>query len=140
MQNAALSKDERTLVLASLHNALAFLEVSAQMRCLFGPSGYKSRQDVPVAADMDAPSEEEDFAAWAAYRKAKRTKKDGDSGEVNGEPKKRKPPGGRRARNGCYRRTGQRNRRYICNSEYHYVPKGPKKRIVVAGLLRPRGL
>ena len=50
-------------MLASLDNALAFPEVSAQRRRLFGPRGYASRQDVLVAADMDTASDEEDFEA-----------------------------------------------------------------------------
>ena len=61
MQNNALSKNERTWVLASLHNTLAFPDVSAQMRRLFGPRGYASRQDALVAAEMDMASEEADF-------------------------------------------------------------------------------
>ena len=77
MQNAALAENKKTLVLASIRNTLlAFLEVSAQMRRLFGLRGYASRQDVPVAADINAVSEEEDFEAWATHRKAKRAKKD----------------------------------------------------------------
>ena len=59
-QNATLSKNEKTLVLASLRNTLAFPEVSAQMRRLSGPRGFASRQDVPAAADMDAATEEGD--------------------------------------------------------------------------------
>ena len=63
MQNAALTKNEKTLALASLRNTLAFPEVSAQMRQLFGPYGYASRQNVPRTADMDTVSEKDDFEA-----------------------------------------------------------------------------
>ena len=70
MQNAALNKNEKSLVLASLGNTLAFPQASAQMRRLFGHCGHASRQDVPVAEDLDTASEEEDFEAWMAYRKA----------------------------------------------------------------------
>ena len=66
MQNAALAENEKTLVLASLGKALAFPQASAQMRRLFGPCGYASRQDVIVAQDMDTASEGEDFEAWVA--------------------------------------------------------------------------
>ena len=69
-QNAALSKNGKTIALASLGNTLAFPQASAQMRRLFGPCGYASRQDVLAAQDMDTVSEEEDFEAWLADRKA----------------------------------------------------------------------
>ena len=77
MQNAALSENQKTLALASPHKALAFSDVSAQMRRLSGPRGYASRQDVPAAAYMDTASEEEDFGARLAYCKAKRAEKGG---------------------------------------------------------------
>ena len=64
MQNAAPTKNEKTLVLASVGNTLAFQSVSAQMRRFLG----SSRQDVLVAADMDTVPEAEDFEAWMAYR------------------------------------------------------------------------
>ena len=53
MQNAALSKNEQALASASLRDTLALPGEPAQMRRLFGPRGHASRQDVPVAADMD---------------------------------------------------------------------------------------
>ena len=112
MQNAALPKNEETLALASLGNTLAFLQASAQMRRLFGPSGYASRQDVLVAQDLDAASEEEDFEALMARRRAERAKKEG-GGQGNHD----KPVGGGRAKNPINRRTGGRSRCYTCNSE-----------------------
>ena len=58
------------------------------MRRLFGPCGYASRQDVLVAAGKDPASEEEDFEAWAAYRKAKRARKVAqDNGEQGSREK-----------------------------------------------------
>ena len=74
-------------MLASLHKTLASSGISAQMCRLFGPRDCASRRDVPVAADMGTASEEEDFEAWIAYRKAKRAKKDGKGG---GDPGKRR--------------------------------------------------
>ena len=85
MQNAALTRYEATLVLASLQETLASPEESARMRRSFGPRGYASRQNVPVAADMDAVSGEKDFEAWVAYRKAKRARKDGEGGGEYGK-------------------------------------------------------
>ena len=80
------------------------------MRRLFGPRGYTSRQDVPVAAEMDTASEEEDFEKRVAYRKAKRATKDGKGGGDTGKQEKRKFSKGGRTRNGFNRRTGERNR------------------------------
>ena len=95
MQNAALTQNGQTLVLASLGNALALQSVSAQMRRLSGPCGYASRQHVLVAAEMDTASEEEDCEAWMAYRNAKRAKKDGGG---LGSREKRKSSGEGRAK------------------------------------------
>ena len=71
-QNAALSKNGKTMALASLGNTLASPQASAQMRRLFGPCGFTSRQDVTAAQDMDTACEGEDVEAWLTYRKAKR--------------------------------------------------------------------
>ena len=68
VQNTALTKNGKTSGLASSRNTLAFPEVSAQMRRLSGPRGYASRQDVLVAAERDAASEEENFEAWERRR------------------------------------------------------------------------
>ena len=127
IQNAALSKNEKTLVPASLQNTLAFQAVSAQMRRLFGPRGYASRQDVLAAADMNTASKEEDFETWMAYRKPKRAEKDGKSGRGNGAKEKRKPSEEERAKNSFNRRTGEQNRRYTCNNGYHYAPQRPQQ-------------
>ena len=74
MRNAALTRNEETSVSASLHETLALPEVSAQMRRLSRTYGCASRQDVLISADVDAVSEEKDFEAWMACRKAKRGK------------------------------------------------------------------
>ena len=87
MQNAALTNNGQTLVLASLGSTLAFQSVPAQMRRFFGPSGYASRQDVLVAADMDTVSKEEGFGPWVANRKAKRAKKDAQGSAGLREPR-----------------------------------------------------
>ena len=105
-----LDRKWETMVLASVGNMLAFPKVSAQMRRLFGPCGSASRHGVLVARDIDTVSEEGDFEAWAAYRKAKRAKKDGKGGGDTGKQEKRKPSEEGRARNGFNRRTGERNR------------------------------
>ena len=93
MQNAALTKNEKTLVLASLRNFLSLQSAPAQMRRLFGPCGYASRQDVLVAADMDAAPEEEDFGVWMVYRLAKRARKDAQGSGERGSRERNKPSG-----------------------------------------------
>ena len=122
MQNAALTKRGKTMVLASLGNTSAFPTVSANIRRLFGPCGYVSRQDVLIAQYMDTVPEVEDFEAWAAYRKAKRAKKDG-----GGHGNREKAAGGGRTKNAINRRTGERYRCYARNSEYHYHPQSPQE-------------
>ena len=112
MQNAALTQNGKTLVPASAGNALAFQSVSAQMRRLSGPCGHASRRDVVVAADMETASDEEDFEAWAVYRKAKRAKKDAQGRGEQGSRGTKKPSAEGRAKNGFNRRTGGRNRCY----------------------------
>ena len=107
MQNAALTQNEKTLVLASLGNALAFPQVSAQMRRLSGPRGYASRQDVLVARDTDTVSEKEDSEAWVAYREAKRATRGG--GNQGNREKRAKTESGR-TKNPTNRRTGHLNR------------------------------
>ena len=56
VQNAALSKNEKTAILASRGHALAYPQVSAQMRRPSGPCGCAPRPDVTVARDMDTVS------------------------------------------------------------------------------------
>ena len=66
MQNAALPKNGKTLVWASVRHSLAALGAFAQMRRLSGSCGRATRQDVLVFANMDTASEQDDFKAWTA--------------------------------------------------------------------------
>ena len=132
LQNAALTMNEKTSVLASLGNTLAFQQVSPRKRRLFGACSCASRQDVLVAPDMDTASEEEDLEAWMAYRKAKRAKKEGGfQGTCD------KSFGEERTNNPTNRRTGERNRCYTCNSEYRYAPQCPQKENRYSGAPSP---
>ena len=70
MQDAALSKNGKPLALAGIQDTLAFPVVANQMRRLFGPRGNAARQD------LDTVSEEADFGAWVAYRKAEGKKRE----------------------------------------------------------------
>ena len=84
IQNASPSRPEKSLILASVQGDTTFPVVAKQMRRIFGPCGGAARQDVLVAADMDAASEEgTDFEASTAYGKAKNrgkreSREDGD--------------------------------------------------------------
>ena len=74
--------------LTSVGSSLVFAHVSAQMPRLFGNIGSSQSMDVLVAQDMDQVSEEDDFEAWVAYRKAKRAKKNSsDGGSRDSVPK-----------------------------------------------------
>ena len=109
---SALSENEETLALASLHDALASSGVSAQMRRVSGPRGVASRQDVLVAAFMDAAPEGEDLEARIARCKAKRAKKGGKGRGGFWEQEELKSSVEGRTRNEINRRTGERNGRY----------------------------
>ena len=134
MQNAALTKNEKTLVSAISGNALAFPQASAQMPRMFGPCGYASRRDLLVAQDMDTVSEEEDCEAWMAYRKARQAKTGG--GDQGNRDNRAKTESGR-TENPISRRTGRRNRCYTCNSEYHCAPQCPQKENRYSGAFPP---
>ena len=73
MQKAPLPRAEKSLLLASVHGDLGIAADARQMRRLFGPCGVTALQDVLAAADLHAIStDDDDYAAWVAHRKAKR--------------------------------------------------------------------
>ena len=63
---------------------------------------------------MDTASQEEEFDARMAFRKAKRAKKDAQGGGEHESREKNEPSGEGGARNSIDRRTGERNRCYSC--------------------------
>ena len=74
VQNARLSKNEKSSVLDRIQGALARTAVAKQMRPLFGPCGSAVRRHVLVAVHVELSPEEKNVrAAWLAYRKAKKT-------------------------------------------------------------------
>ena len=132
MQHAGQTKDEKIMALARFGNTLASPQAPPHVRRPFGPCGYATRQDVVGPQGMGAASEKEDFEAWAAYRKAKRVKKEG-----GGQGKRDKTSGRERTENPMNRRTGQRDRFHKCNSEYHYAPQCPQKENRYSGAPSP---
>ena len=124
IQNANLTKSERQLVMSGLSSSLDFGSVSAHMRRLFGNVGSAQNQDALVTPDFDTASDEENFEAWLAYRKAQKAKR--NSGAGSGRPSGSSSGKGK-VKNSPNFRTGETNRRFICNSEYHYAPQRPRK-------------
>ena len=96
------------------------------MRRLLGPSVDAARLDVSVAAFLDTVSEDEDNAAWAAYRRAEREERRGGS-EGRGKTGGSREEAAGRISYGFDRRTGERNRCYTRNGAYHYAPQCPQK-------------
>ena len=107
MQNAALAKSERSLMLASIQNTPPFPAATNQMCRLFGPRGNAARQDVLLAADMETAPEEEDCAARAAYGKADKEKRKEKGGKDRGKTGKSEDREEGRALNCFNRRTGE---------------------------------
>ena len=75
MQNASLSRSEKSLVLACVPGNSGVSAVARQMRPLFGSRGGAIREDFSAATDVEVISNDEsDFAPWLAYNKAKNKK------------------------------------------------------------------
>ena len=77
LQNASLSREDKSLVLAGVRGSSGIAEIAQQMRRLFGPTGGSGRQDVLyVAADEGKViSRKGTSESWAGYRKAKEKSK-----------------------------------------------------------------
>ena len=67
-------------MIASVGSSLLFVHLSAQTRRFFGSIGSSQNLDALAAQDMDNVSEEENFEACVAYRKAERAKKNSSDG------------------------------------------------------------
>ena len=71
MDNAAFSRDETSLEMASCHKSLKFADASANLRGLYGSRGSGSRQDALFTEETVEPRpSDEDSDILAAYRKA----------------------------------------------------------------------
>ena len=72
MQNATLSRTEKSLLLASVQGALSLQAAVERMRRLFDPCGGAARRNVLAATDVFAPSEDGNlsYEEWVANRKA----------------------------------------------------------------------
>ena len=72
MQNESLSRPDKSLVWASVRGNSLMAAAVKQRRRFFGPSCRTVREDVLAATEVDAHSSDGDFAALAAYRKARK--------------------------------------------------------------------
>ena len=73
LDNAALSRHEKSLVMARCRNNLKFEDASPNMRRLFGPRGTGSRHDALFAEETaESHGRDEDLDILAAHRKAKK--------------------------------------------------------------------
>ena len=102
--------------------------LAKQMRQISQPVGGVQKEDIlNISADAGRTDDEDlSYEAWVAFRKAARSSKDSTQG-MRPRPKSKggKPDG--QVRNGFNRRTGERNRCYGCGSEFHLLPKCPKR-------------
>ena len=93
MDNAALSRHEKSLVMASCHESLRPEDASANMRRLFGSRGSGSRQDALLTEEAaESCASDEDLDVLAANGKVE--KREVGQKKKGGAPKK----GGGRAR------------------------------------------
>ena len=133
MGNAGLTSHQKTLVMASVQGSLdSYPSLAKQMRQILQPVGSTLKEDVlmsapPIMADnVEIDDEDLSYDAWVAYRKAGRGRKNSQPGA---RPKQKGK--GRKMheqeRNGINKRTGERNRCYGCGSEFHLLPKCPKR-------------
>ena len=74
MRGTTLSRSEEAVVLAGAQGSSGISVVARQTRRPSGPRGGDARQDLLAATDLDVKSNDDDYAAWAAFRKAKKQK------------------------------------------------------------------
>ena len=113
MQNASLSRADKSLELASAQRNSGVAAAARQMRRFFGPMGSVARQDVLAATDVEGRAK----TARAAYGEPKKnlTKK-GRGGNKRGQSGKVK--GGGETFNGIYPKEGIGGRRFFFSPGY----------------------
>ena len=77
MQNASLSRLDKSLAMVSAQRSSGVAAAASQMRRLFAPMGASVRHEVLMAAENEdkfqAPSDVRDFDGRAASRKAEKS-------------------------------------------------------------------
>lgn len=115
---------------SSVQGSLDVPAVATQLRRLFDPRGGPARKDVLAVRDRYMESEGGDlsYGAWAAFREAKKRRKDASRGPSSSSEEANKVKGGGQMLNSPGRRTGERNRCYTCGSEHHLAPSCPQRK------------
>ena len=133
MGNALLTSHQKTLVVASVQGSLdSYPALAKQMRQILQPVGGTQKEDIlmnspNIMADNVGVDEEDlSYEAWVAYRKAGKGRK-GPQQNARSRPKGKGSKMHEQERNGLNRRTGERNRCYGCGSEFHLLPKCPRR-------------
>ena len=124
MQDAALSRQEKSLVLRGAQGGFGSSDVAQKMRRSFRPCVGAARRGVLVAEyAVMPPGSDKDNEARVAYGQAKKRidmkRKAESAPRMNKEKVKRDG----QKMNGPNRRTGVLNRCYKCVSGYHPAPK-----------------
>ena len=108
-----LSKNEKSLILASAQGSLDYPLVAKRMSQISQPCGGAHKEDIPKIMTDDGGVDEEDlsYEAWVAFRKAAKGRADQTKG-ARSRPKGKGSKPGEQVRDGCNRSTGERNRCY----------------------------
>ena len=120
MQQAALSRHEKSLASASRQKSLALTEVAMTMRRLSGRCRCAARQDVLAVADVYesfGSEKRKEARARAAYKTAKKPGLGQEKGDWVPKKGSARVKGDGLTADGFNRRTELRNRRYNCESE-----------------------
>ena len=128
---ARLKPNGKTLLMASMGGIVAFGRMTKQLRQLLQAPNAATKEDILQVSETSAllPGEDLSYEARLAYRKGNKQRSGAPSApraSSKSAGKKPKPQKGEQEKNGFNRRTGERNRRYRCGSEYYPMPKCPK--------------
>ena len=127
MRTAPPPRPGKSLLLASVKGNLGISAISQQMRRLFGPRGGAAWGDVSAATDVYVESIGDDYAARAAYRKAKKRQR-GSHGVGGPEKKSEKAAGrmgGQTPNSLNQKKTSPAKPCNLCYCGYYLLPKGP---------------
>ena len=120
--NGSLSHSVKSLVLVSVEGNSEISGVAE--RCVVYP-GHAGRC-LTVCFGGDG-YDEDDFAKWAAYRKANRKGEKEEADDGGSKTEKDRVGGGSQTPNNINKSTGLRNKCVWRDSEYHLFPKCPLK-------------
>ena len=126
MRDAALRSQDKSLVLASARQVLKFTDVAPTLREVFGSFRCAARQDILVTKDAYGPlGGDKEQETCETHKKANRQGVCRERKEGLSNASTYKVKGDGPTLKGFNRHTGVRNRRHMCDSEYHLVPNFP---------------